>query len=210
MKGKLREFWVVVTDDRRKATVLGALLLLLMGLGVKTFFDGPGPRGSDAAIKRDPGSNVTDAGQNAVTRTMVALGGGPSSRVISLAPTPRLSRNLFSLDESYFPRPAQTEQPRVSSKGSSAPVIEARLENADELKARSVARVEEQARSLRLRSIVLGQNPIAVIESKDRARNVVRIGQAIDGLTLMEVVTNSVVLEMDGVRVRLSLARPDR
>lgn len=210
MKRKLRELWVVVTDDRRKATALAALLLVLAVMGVKTMVDGAGPRGSRAALKGDSASSVADAGQDAVTRTMAALGGGPASRVISLAPTPRLSRNLFALDESHFPLPVQTEPLRTSPKTSTDATVEARPENADEVKARVIARVEEQAKSLRLRSTLLGQSPIAVIESKGRERNVVRIGQVVDGFTLVEVATNSVLLEMESVRVRLTLARPER
>ena len=89
-------------------------------------------------------------------------------------------------------------------------MVEARPENADEVRARISARVEEQAGLLKVRSIVLGQNPNAVVESKGRVRQVVRIGQVIDGFTLVEVVADSIVLEMDSVRVRLSLARPER
>jgi hypothetical protein len=141
---------------------------------------------------------------------MAALGGGPTSRVISLAPTPRLSRNLFALDESYFPRPSQTEPLRVLPKTSAGSAFQERAENADEVRARASARIEELAKSLKLRSIVLGQSPLAVIETKGRERNVVRVGQEIDGFTLVEVATNSVVVEMESVRVRLTLARPER
>ncbi len=212
MKKKMRELWVVVTDDRRKATFLAALLMVLVGLGIKTFFGGAGPRGTNAALTKDSGSesSLADAGQSAVNRTMAALGGGPSSRVISLAPTPRLSRNLFALDEAYFPRPVQTELPVASRRTYGAPVVEARPENADEVRARVAARVEEQAGLLRVRSIVLGQEPIAVVESKGRVRQVVRIGQVVDGFTLVEVAADSIVLELDSVRVRLSLARAER
>lgn len=210
MSRKVRELWVVVTDDRRKATVLAALLIVLVGMAVKTLVIGSGPRGSKAALKSDSVASVAAAGQDAVTRTMAALGGGPTSRVISLAPTPRLSRNLFALDESHFPLPVQTEPERVSPKASTNAKVEVRPENADDLKAQEVARVEERAKSLRLRSIVLGHSPIAVIENKARERNVVRVGQSVDGFTLEEVAANSVLLEMESVRVRLTLARPER
>jgi hypothetical protein len=51
MNRKLRELWVVVTDDRRKATMLAGLLIVLVGLGVKSLVDGAGPRGSRAALR---------------------------------------------------------------------------------------------------------------------------------------------------------------
>lgn len=211
MNHKIREMWVVITEDRQKAAVLGVLLLVLAGLVVKYLFAGVGPRGTQAAVDKSTSpSSATDVGQSAITRTMAALGAGQSTRVISLAPTPRLSRNLFALDASFFPPPAQMEPAKGPQRSTHEPVIEATPENADVLRAREAARIQDEAKSLRLRSIVLGQAPNAVIEVGRGERRVVRVGQDINGFRLVSVEPGSVLLEKETVRVRLSLARPER
>lgn len=209
MNRRLRELWVVITDDRKKATVLGVLLLALIAMGAKTLLGGIGPRGSSAAVEKERRSSA-DMGQNAVSRTMAALGATLSSRVITLPKSPPLSRNLFAMDSEFFPPPVQKEPVTATPKRTGNAVVEALPENADVLMARAIAQIEQDAKSLRLRSIVLGATPNAVIETKRGARQVVRIGQPVDGFVVVAVESSSVVLEKNSVRVRLSLTRPER
>ncbi len=220
MKRRLQGLWIVITDDRKKAGVLGSLLLILLAFGVKTLVMGSRPGGASAAIGRSGESAVTAVGQNAVSRAIASLGNGSSRGVITLAASPRLSRDLFAFDEGYFPPPpqpvssspsAQTDPGGPPSRALGQSAIDERAENAEERQARLEARVRKEADALRLRSVVLGTNPIAVIEVPGkRQRRVVPLGREIEGFRLEEVAGNSVVLEMDSVRVRLSLFRIEK
>ncbi len=211
MKHNLRSLWVVITDDRRKATLLASLLVILLGFAVKSMVMGNGPRRSSASTSGAGEAAVTDVGQSAVNRAIALLGSGSSRAVITLPPTPGLSRNLFAFNEEYFPPPPQTDPNEPLSKATMPASIEGRPENADESRARIEARVQVKADTLKLRSVVLGTNPIAVFEIPGiRQRQVVPLGRRIEGFTLEEVAGNSVLLEMDSVRVRLFLFRPEK
>ena len=123
---------------------------------------------------------------------------------------PRASRNIFALDDAHFPRPAQTSPIQAKAAETPMPVVESPSESADAVRARKEAVVAESARLLVLRSVVVGRNPVAVIEKSGGSRSLVGPGQEIEGFVLMEVGADWVVMEKDGVRIKLILSVHDR
>ena len=66
--------------------------------------------------------------------------------------------------------------------------------------------VREEAESLRLKSTLMGPNPMAVIESSisgQRVSRTLRPGDRIDGFLLLTVESRLVVLEKHGERIEL-------
>ncbi|HBS29078.1 MAG TPA: hypothetical protein DEB06_06425 [Phycisphaerales bacterium] len=212
MKRRLAEMRVLLMAERRKAGVLGLLLLVLAGALVKSLVS-VGPSASEAALPvgATEAEAVAAAGQDAFSRTVAQVDAPRGSSIVRVARAARVDRDLFALDGAHFPPPAQVEDPKSVAQESRVTAIESPAPSVDEDRARTESRVRSAADRLRLRSVIVGQRPIAVFEVKgDRQRAVVRLGESIDGFVLAEVFSDSVVLEMDSVRVRITLVKPDR
>ncbi|TVQ31600.1 MAG: hypothetical protein EA376_09020 [Phycisphaeraceae bacterium] len=206
MKKRLMEYWVMVTADPKKASILGGLVVVALVMWVRAGVlskssenQAPGPRQAGAAQQTDIGSG------SAMDRKLA------SANRIELPSLTPLERNLFLPSERYFPLPSQTEVSEPSP--AKSPIRNDDIEQEDEaaLAARHEQRIREQAKNLRVRSIMLGSSPTAVIEthgSRRGAAQVLRIGQQIEGFTLIEVHRSRVVVEQDGIRVALTLATP--
>lgn len=220
MKRRLSEMWLLVTADRKRAAILGTLLLVLTGVGAKMFlFDGPRrARASNAdATSEKSGADRKASGKSSSSgqqgsRTNAAEYGAPERRTV--IPAANVVRDLFALNDERF-KPLQTEpsdkgaglagksQTGSVEKETSAPVSEAEVIR---------QRVLEEASHLRLRSILLGSRPAAVIESsggKKGSSMVVAVGQTIDGFSLVSIGSEGVVVEKDGVQVQLHRELPE-
>ncbi len=213
MKRMLTRVRAVLEADRKKALVLCALLCLLGVVGVKTLVS-MGPRDGRAetlGVAAPPGSasEMASLGQTAVSRTLASVG-ATSRSFIEVQTPPPLTRDLFALDESHFPRPAQKEKSDVPGTGSREAAVQSPSENADEVRARLVAQVHEEAARLRLGSVVVGHQPAAVFVTPDGKRLVVRPGQPIAGFIVTHVASDGVTIERDSVSIRLDIARPER
>lgn len=209
---RLRETWVLLMADRKKAGVLGLLLLVLAVVGVKSFVR-LGPETTTAALTggSPTAETVAAAGQDAYSRTVASIEAVRNGGIVRVARPSRVDRDLFALDHAYFPPPAQPESVRPAAQDSRITPVESSAPTVDEVRARAESRVRSEADGLRLRSVIVGSRPIAVFEIKgDRQRAVVRVGESIGGFVLAEVFSDSVVLEKESVRVRVSLAKPDR
>jgi hypothetical protein len=206
MKPRMSKLMVLVHAERKKLGVLG-ILVLALGLASLRALVLSGPRSANAApgarSEESPDGNVPGAGRR-------TAGHRPDIRTTIPA---ELTRDLFALDESQFPRPSQTEPPdSVDPKSAPAKVeTSSRVEPRQEEDPPEV-RIAEELRKLRLKGTILGGSPMAVIElagQKDKRGTVVRPGESIEGFTLIEVVNGGVVLEKDGVRVELKRALPE-
>lgn len=208
MKDRLLGMWYVVIEDRKKAGILGVLLLALGALAVKSMLSA-GPNQSSAASGGD--SSPGQVGQTALSRAAELVARLQRRQFREVPAAPRLSRDLFAVDERRFPPPIVEVPVRVEPPPERIePVIKSDPEDADDLRAREIARIREEAEGFKLRSVVVGQNPLAVIELPGKRRTVVPLGGSVNGFKVEEVTTESVELVKDAVRVRLKLTVPKR
>ena len=203
MNRRLASLWQLLMEDRKKAGVLAFLLVLLTGVAIKTLLPF-GPNASRAGQDRDGTTSPTQVGQSALSRTIDLLTRLRSSQLVEVAQSPRLSRNLFAVDEHRFP-PPEVPDPTPDPPPDLNPTVDPPIEDADEIRAREIAQIRLEAEVFRLRSVVVGQSPLAVIELPGKGRSVIPLGGTLNGFKIVEVTTESVVLEKDEVRVRLWL-----
>jgi len=203
---KLREIWYVLTADKKKAGVLGVSLAVLAVLGLKTLL----PLNPSASQASPDGKNLSDSpvsmGQDALERTVASLDRARSGGYVRVPESPALQRDLFAVDPRDFPPPVQAASVTRPTPETKQPEVEQPELNADDEWALREKRVAKEADALRLGSVMVGRSPLAVIETTKGRRNVLRVGGVVEGFTLLEVTADSVLLEKDGVKVRLWLA----
>lgn len=205
MNKQLQEAWAIVTADRKKAAVLGALVLVAGGLWLRAALTS-GPSKASASGE----SRMTESGkkraEKAAKKPEDVVERAPA-RTIELAPPPPLTRDLFVLSEALLASSAQTDLVDSGDPKSAAGKDDKPLRPAP-IAAQTVSeRVASEAARLRLRSTMIGANPIAVIETPDASRAggvMVRPGEAIAGFTLVAVRAHEVELEKEGVRVTIA------
>ncbi len=208
MKRSLIELWVRVTSDRRKASVLGALLIIAGGMWLRTMLIADNaPRKARASVNSKIAS--IDAGEGSGN----SIGDREKSKRlrIEIPAPPALDRDLFALSARYFSLSSQTEAPAQEPPKSAQGTVENPHEQELLRQQALVRRINEEAAELRLRSTIVGANPFAVIESGASGKSsgmVVGLGGTIRGFQLVEVRSRSVVLEKSGVQVELGLPLP--
>ncbi len=105
----------------------------------------------------------------------------------------QVSRDLFAFDPSGY-------QPTATSRlQQSEPAAQKSGSDSDDVTAWET-RIKDKLQALHLQSTMSGAQPRAVINGQ-----VLGVGQSIEGLTLREVRTREVVLEMDGRLVKLGM-----
>lgn len=209
MKQRLIELVSMMFADRRKAGTLGALMLALLILAGRSFLS-LGPESSSASDGDGNPDSITARGQSALARTFELLNRMQNGQVTEVPRSPRLSRDLFGVDDRVFPPPEPVVQLVEVITETIEPVVESPVEDADEVMARKVARIHAAAEGLRLRSVMVGQNPLVVFEIERGKRSVIPLNGMIFGFEVKEVTTKSVVVEMEAVQVRLWLTVPQR
>jgi hypothetical protein len=198
--------------DKKKAAMLGVLSLVLVVLGAKNGLRAGPSRGLAASSPAQPESAIAAAGTEAMTRTMASLDARAGRRVVEVPASPSLGRDLFRLDPAHFPVPTQPGQTDPSADGSGRSGVESPPPNADELRRRREAELVSETAQWRLRSVLLGHHPTAVIEpdAREGRRLVLRTGDEVRGWRVVEIAAGHAVLEKESVRVRLSLPIPER
>ena len=197
---RLREMWILMLADRKKAGALAALgAVLLFMLGRQILEVGPASAsGSTPASENE----ILEGGRRAITLDELRVE-GPMIDVATPAPA---GRNVFGFNERAFPDPAQSPPSsevgeKSDTEGAESPAV------AERARAEQIARlVREEAGGLRLKSTLMGPNPMAVIEAGTRGRGsprTLRIGDQVEGFTLVHVEVSRVVLEKHGVEVEL-------
>lgn len=217
MKRQLIAFRIMLAHERKKAISLGALVLLLLIAVVRAGLT-LGPKTGIAAgtDKASEVSSLASAGRDAVSRAIASDDALYKGRLIEVPRSPRVQRNLFAMDPAHFPTlPEKPENPeQVPGEGASNPnadplAVESETQNADDLARLLEAQVLEETIGWRLKSVLLGQQPTAVVETDGRS-NVLRVGQSHRDWTVIEIAASAIVIEKQSVRVRLSLAKPER
>lgn len=203
MNERVAEIWAIVTADKKKAGVLACLVLVAVGLWLRAALTS-GPSRADASTSANASgfASSRDTGKNKPDDAPAA----PPKPVRFIQPE-ALDRDMFALSDPLVALSAQPD--RAGADNPKSPMgTDDKSQRAGTSEAVSIeTRVRQESESLRLTSTMIGTNPIAVIESTAGARRnaaVLRVGDTIDGFTLVEVHAHSVALEKDGVRVTLS------
>jgi len=198
MKHRLMEFWIAVSSDPKKLGILGVLIVVALGLWARAALTESGPKPAKA---QQPATSSAPAPSSSESSGKA----GPT-QVVTLPPMAPLSRNLCKPGQGLLPQPSQTE---VEAHGARKP-SPSNDDKPMDLEQLRVARIQEQASGLRLRSTSVGSNPIAVSQESGRSATggVVRLGNEIAGFTLVKVDNGRVVLERDAVRVELAQQKP--
>ena len=114
---------------------------------------------------------------------------GLSPGALKLEEPPPLARDLFGLDPSRYRRTTGQQEQGSGAKTDA-------LGTEDTLRAAVVS----AARHLRMTSVIEGEDPVVMINNRPLRR-----GDTIEGFTVIQLERRSVVLEKQGVKVRLSL-----
>jgi len=210
MKATITHLKVVLAAEKKKAGILSVLLLLLVAVGVRSTMQAGPSKARAATASQERRAAAAAAAESAGSGNTARRAKPP---ITVERPRP-LRRDLFLLNEAYFPLPSQTEPPAGMPPKSGSSNVEAPVRNpAGPAKEDTVAeRVRKESGSLRLRGTLIGSTPMAVIEVTGKRAdkgNVVRPGQVVEGFTLIEVQSTGVVLEKDGVRVELRRVLPE-
>lgn len=221
MKARAMEAWVALTSDKRRAGVLGGLVLVALVMWARAALVSSSDDGGAGPAKASASAGSEGAAPNA-SGNAAPSGGAPAADALStpdqgavqLPPVPPLARDLFAYSREYFPEPVQTDS-TAQEDPKSAPAqveISSDEEEPEETEDEQALLVRaDAARWLRLRSLMLGKEPVAVIEStapKDPRSSVIRVGESIAGFTLVSVAARTVMVERDGVQVELTLPTP--
>lgn len=211
MKRTILEVWITLTADKRKAAILGAMLIVLVGFSARSILkSGPSPArasSSNSASSR-PGANATDA----VSRTLAAIDEQRKGPYINIPHAETPSRNLFALSSTHFPEPAQPEQPDKGVTPAVTPPVKIVDGGPRNQPPSTEQRVRQEAADLRLRSTLVGATPLAVIEyggGRNSNRVVLSPGHTVLGFILIEVRSHAVLIEKEGVRVELRRPLPE-
>lgn len=201
----------MLVAESKKCAVLGALLLVLLVNGGRQLV-GIGPRTAPAATTADDAGseNVAAVGRNAVSRALASMDRARGRAIVTVPAAPELSRDLFRLDASKFPEPAQPAGSATDAANAGVVGVESPHENADALRSRREAQLVEETKTWNVRSVMLGSNPTAMIETGGARRTLVRPGMSLQGWSVVEVAPGWVLIEREQVRVRLMLASPER
>lgn len=200
MRATIQKIIILAKAERKQSITLAVLVVAALGMWARAAVK----QGSQAqASQQDTASVAQTASPTASAAVEIKR-----YETITLEQATPLSRDLFAPRPEDFPPPVQMEQaqaePAKSASGSD--------DNTTSLQGlqpqTETERVQEEARSLRLRSTVVGNESIAIIETTlagSAARVVLRVGDPVQGFTLKEVLSRSVVLEKNGIEVTLSL-----
>jgi hypothetical protein len=174
----LRNLLRTLTADKRKL----ALMALLAGLGLLLW---------GRLLFRDVPRTALAAPKDPEVKTLAAAARAPGRPVVRVELPRTLDRDLFALDARYYPSKAAPDVPAV-------------VVVPDNKSGPQMTDVQQQAlsasRSLALQTTILGDRPRAVINGQ-----VLAPGERINGFTLKKVMPRGVILEWNGIEVRLEM-----
>jgi len=175
----------LTADKKKLGLMLGLLAVGLLLWGRLLLKEVPRtatatPKVTTAAAASSPSPRADDPTSGA---------DGPAvTVVVDLAST--LTRDVFALDTAGYPEAKNGEESSVPPKP--------QIDTPD--KAYRVAKATEAARGLTLEGVILSDDPSVIINGQ-----LLQEGQRIEGLTVYRIEDRKVVLEMDGVYIRLGM-----
>ncbi len=202
MNQRFAEVWAIVTADKKKAGVLACLVLVAVGLWVRAALTS-GPSRAEASAGSSGFASTRSNGNNKVSDEIPVA----PPRPVWFSDPDVLKRDMFALSDPLVALSAQPDLLAADDPKSRVGTDDKSTRTGAPGTISVESRVRQEAESLRLRSTMIGTNPIAVIEPIAGARRnaaVLRVGDTIDGFTLIEIHAHSVEMEKEGVRVTLS------
>lgn len=212
MHERVQKMWIELTADRRKAAMLGGLIIVAAGMWVRYGLQSGGP--TQAAAQTPTGAVASesalalDSAFAELTRVREQLAAG-----VKVIRRPRYSdRDVFTLDPDHFPIPIESDLTSQEDPKSPVVFVETPEERAARERESRLRRVTQEADQLRLRSVMVGSRLAAVIEAtveRQTTSHVLRPGQSVEGFVLVEVHTDRVLLEKEGVMVEMFIQAPN-
>ena len=201
MKATFQKLVILAKAEKKQSITLGVLVVAAMGLWLRAAV-----KSGDDAPTGQQASDTAGAGSSAVTGpTLIEI---KDFKTVALRAPGPMTRDVFVPRPEDFPPPAQPE-PVDTAPAKSTTGNDDKTNELQELQPQTTAeRVQEEAQQLRLRSTVVGAHSIAIIETSvagEDARVVLKVGQSVEGFTLIRVLNRSAVLEKEGIEVTLSL-----
>ena len=199
MKQRLAEIWILVTDDKKKAGMLAGLVVVLFFMGVRGLLVGE-PDSASAVGTAPSGLDQLLGGSLASTYSDLA---GPDGAGLVAVPRPgRVTRDLFAIDEAYFPQTVQPEPSTPSGDKLGSGSSETEGVGPAESALSPEEKIAEEASAFELRSTLVGENPVAILVSGSE-QHVVSQGDTVDGFLIVEIRSHEVLLEKDGITVAI-------
>jgi type II secretion system (T2SS) protein B len=204
LRASLRRVWVQLTTDRRRfgilCTTFAVGLLLWARLIIVSNVSRTAMAGEAAASKAVATPSAAD---KPVGKDGAAGAGGGRQRV-DVQFSRRSERDPFVISPVHFPRPARP----VEVKQEPRKLPTEPTEDASQIQARMLARLQQLLGSVRLEAVMAGS--MAVIDGRRY-----RVGDRLQAMgkegiefTLTEVRERSVVLEYQGQRFELAMSTP--
>lgn len=210
MNPRIEALWAELTADKKKAGVLGVLLLVGAIVGIRAAAQSAGgPRAASAHPAAGSASSAAAPPPGGATLHVTAPESVAGAAQIDLTPPEsaanrgRPSRDVFVLSGAHFPEPEPEPKPAERPK-SGAAAADTTEDEGEIARRRALA----DADRLRVRSIAVGPKTLAILEFAEadagpRRTQVVRAGDVIRGFTVTEVTARGVVVERDGVTASL-------
>ena len=191
-----------ILADKKKVVVLGSLSAVAILLGARAMLSGEKRPPSGAKVTTVSNATASSYAAAASTIDAEARFRTIASALPALAQASRSDRDLFSLNTEHFPHPVET-QPSEAPGAKSAP------QSDDEAQRREA--IARDAESIRLKSTLVGDRPVAVIDlggitgSRDQ---LVRVGDIVNGFVVVTIEPKRVILERDGERIERTVRSP--
>lgn len=202
MNERFNDLWVMVQQDRKKAATLCVLMVVAVAMGIRAIVSGAGGPSKAAAAtpaaKGGAGGVAKAAAPLTIEQALASL--RPQQRLsLDGAPPRDLFHSTWAVIGSLESEGGEKSPAGLADNATGAPPEDPRL------------RIEEEASALRLRSTLLGGNPLAVIERPEGGgarRQVARLGESVEGFRVIRIDAHEIEVEKDGVRVVIEQSRP--
>lgn len=201
MNARLAEIKIAILEDKKKAGVLAVLVLVALIVGVRTLVK-TGPKKA-AASATTP--DITLAAQQTGAITIASI--DPAK----LAETTRrhaasdvIARDPFALDPDAFPALQAPKSGSASSEDQQGAALST---------AAPADLAAESLRRMRVRSVIIGPRPVAVIEwrAETAAQSyTLSVGDHLDGFTVTSITRSEVALSRDGSAYTLPIEPPSK
>ena len=207
MNKQFQEVWTLITSDKKKAMALGSLALVAGGLWLRAAITS-GPSKASASDKKRMTADGEKRAKKSGEKNAESDKSETVVRVIAVTSPPPLTRDLFALSDALLASSSQMDSDRSGNPKSAVGKDDKPLQSAAMRAQTLEERVQSEASDFRLRSTMIGASPIAVIETQGaksrQSGTVVRVGEQIEGFTVIAIRARDVELEKEGVRITLS------
>ena len=202
---RIKRSWPENRNDQRKIAVLITLGLCALALWIRAWVL-PGPATAVGANLEDQPNVLREMSQQ-IERVYDQL----QKREVILPTPPDQVRDVFTLSPDLVPQSKQPTHVVQLPPKLDPSHVETEEEVARRERRELVRSIQEEVSQFRLRSTVVGRTTAAVIEvvRNRNSRPVVLLpGQKIQGFMLLEVSSNSVLLEKQGIVLELHVEQP--